>query len=91
MTEKKPADSFLWTPPEKIDENVRRMAWLLFLEWWKASANLAYERKAEGLSAFKKTTIRDCYADCLAAAKIVRAQELQPTVKIEPDVPEDQA
>jgi len=86
MTEEQKPEK-IWTPPEAIDENTRRMAWLMFLEWWKASARIAYERKAEGLPAFEKTTIKDCYADCLAAAKLVRAQEQQTTVRFEPDEP----
>lgn len=85
MTEEKPANSFLWTPPEKIDENVRRMAWLLFLEAWK---NWLRVRGSD--AALPDADIKEMYRCCLVAAKIARKLELQPTVSIE-DVPEDQA
>ena len=66
----------LWTPPEAIDENTRRMAWLLFLEEWKARGRHSIKETGE----WAEIT----YADCLAAAKAVRAQEQQPTVSVKP-------
>jgi hypothetical protein len=70
----------IWTPPEAIDENTRRMAWLLFLEWWK------FNLESPPMEDVAEQT-RNAYNNCLATAKLVRAQEQQTTVKVESDEP----
>ncbi len=75
MTEEQRPEK-IWTPPEQIDENVRRMAWLLFLEEWKARGRHSIKETGE----WAEIT----YADCLVAAKAVRAREQQPTVSVRP-------
>lgn len=60
----------IWTPPETIDANTQRMAWLLFLEWWKACLPGGGPDKK-----ITEKTISSRYRDCLAAAKIVRKLE----------------
>ncbi len=59
----------IWVPPEKLDPNVQRMAWLLFLEWWKV-------RMAEG-PPFEDDMpeVGRNYEAALEAAKIVRELE----------------
>ena len=79
----------IWIPPEAIDENTRRMAWLLFLEWWKTEVPKADLADDPHAALFDEDEVARAYDDCLIAAKIVRAkeQEQQPTVRFEPDEP----
>ena len=67
--EKKPE---IWTPAEKLDANVQRMAWLLFLECWKA--HLAQPELCIG-EGWKPEYIYDI---CLKNAKVVRVLEQAP-------------
>lgn len=60
----------VWTPPEKLDPNVQRMAWLMFLECWKS------ESKDIGVGKFQEW-VEDVYGEALLAAKIIRAKELE--------------
>jgi hypothetical protein len=80
MTEEQKPE--IWTPPETIDENTRRMAWLLFLEVWKGEL-----RDANQFQEWTDKQASNVYVGCLRIAKIVRAQEQQTTVKVEPDEP----
>ncbi len=57
--------SKIWTPTSPLDTNTQRMAWLLFLEEWKASI----ARNGPPL----ETEV--VYDQCLAVAKIVRRLE----------------
>lgn len=65
----KPEKPKIWTPKEKLDDNTKRMAWILFVEWWKAG--LANERINPDM------VVSDAYALCLSTAKIVRKLEEQ--------------
>jgi hypothetical protein len=57
----------LWTPPEKLDANVQRMAWLLFMETWKVMM---------ATPADSGWDTAESYEDCLRSARIVREHEL---------------
>ena len=59
--------SKLWIPAEKLDENVKRMAWLMFLEAWKA-----WIRDHSACDPWKPKAV---YAECLQHAKMVRQME----------------
>ena len=58
----------IWTPPEKLDANVQRMAWLLFLEQWKRHA----------VQGTVMENVEAHYTLALEAAKIVRKMEQAP-------------
>ncbi len=60
----------IWTPPERLDANVQRMAWLLFLESWKESEQNTDE--------WTDQVTRETYSDCLRVAKLVRQMEQAP-------------
>jgi hypothetical protein len=55
----------LYIPQEKLNENVKRMAWLLFLEEWKTS------RGGRESTAELEEWVSLTYSDCLTAAKVV--------------------
>ena len=61
----------IWTPAEKLDANVQRMAWLLFLECWKAHLS----REIEESCPWKPEEV---YGHCLNNAKVVRQLEQAP-------------
>jgi hypothetical protein len=58
--------SQLYIPEAKLDPNVKRMAWLLFLEWWKD------EVRDHGMSlTMKAEKTFTAYEICVSAAKLV--------------------
>lgn len=62
----------IWTPKEKLDPNVQRMAWLLFIECWKQDINkTGYTLDDPPFS------VEHFYHRCLDAAKAVRACEVK--------------
>jgi len=61
--------SKLWIPAEKLDENVKRMAWLLFLEWWKGHFDQI------GLEGTATKVVETAYTVCLETAKVIRQLE----------------
>ncbi len=61
----------IWTPEEKADDNTKRMAWLLFLEVWKADLVL-HECNIERVEV---QDVEKSYAKCFLTAKTVRAIE----------------
>lgn len=60
----------IWIPPETTDSNTQRMAWLLFLEWWKAYLSPTYKANFED-----DWDAAENYRLCLKNAKIVRRME----------------
>lgn len=52
----------LWTPPEKLTSNEGRMAWAMFLKWWK----VALEQASISFSIDQAT---ERYRHCIAVAK----------------------
>lgn len=64
----------IWTPPEHVDQNTQRMAWLLFLETWKAEWHKVIEQPKEALDGHAEFT----YKRCLVVAKVVRRMEQEP-------------
>lgn len=73
----------IWVPPTPLDDNIKRMAWLLFLEIWKAEASEKFTLALQGGRDLSIWAAEE-YSACLAAAKAVRAIETQATVRIEP-------
>lgn len=70
----------LWTPPEKLDGNVQRMAWLMFIEEWKAtplSTQIMDKEGAEQSAVDVSEWAAKIYPLCLAAAKTVRQCEVE--------------
>ena len=63
-------DKKIWVPPTPLDDNVKRMAWLLFLEAWKA-----YLAKHESDTSVQWEP-EQMYGVCLKNAKVVRLLEL---------------
>ncbi len=62
----------IWTPPEKLDANVQRMAWLLFIECWK------HDIGKTGYTLDDPPFIaKHVHQNCLAVAKGVRESELE--------------
>lgn len=59
----------IWTPPEKLDANVQRMAWLMFQDAWKAWV--------AGHGANSEWPVQEVYGTCLKNAKAVRELELE--------------
>lgn len=59
----------IWTPPEKLDANTTRMAWLLFLEAWKDHLPRMFDEKPV------RFIVPEVYDKCLETAKIVRRLE----------------
>lgn len=55
----------IWIPPQALPENVKRMAWYLFLEWWKTQAE-----KGGTLNEASKV-----YQHCVEVAKIINTLE----------------
>lgn len=70
MTEEKKPD--IWTPKEKLDTNVQRMAWLLFQAQWKGYVTAHY--LSADMVAFN---VSDVYANCLRSAKEIRNLEVE--------------
>jgi hypothetical protein len=70
-SEEKPEPVEIWTPPEKLDANVQRMAWLLFMEHWKGWVDI---HGRDNKVSFPTTMI---YEECLTTAKVVREAELK--------------
>jgi hypothetical protein len=58
----------LWTPKEKLDPNVQRMAWLMFIECWKHQLTDPPEEMWDA---------SDAYGICLLNAKVVRGCEVE--------------
>lgn len=56
----------LWTPDQKVPESVRKMAFLFFLEVYKAGVQLAIETGHKG-----NLEVEDAYRQCIAAAKVI--------------------
>ncbi len=65
----------IWTPPEKTDDNTKRMAWLMFLECWKVEMAKPHRRQASPDPMWDTT---QTYNNCLKTAKIVRKLEQAP-------------
>ncbi len=55
----------LYIPEAKLDPNVKRMAWLLFLEWWKDAVRDGGMGKTSG------ETMSTAYRVSLECAKLV--------------------
>jgi hypothetical protein len=69
-SDEKPVE--IWTPDEKVDDNTKRMAWLLFLECWKQDiCKTGYKLDDPPFSP------GTAYEGCLTAAKIIREIELK--------------
>jgi hypothetical protein len=70
----------LWIPTEKLDENVKRMAWLLFLECWKGD---------ESTDQWTEEVTKGTYEDCIRVAKIIRDLNNPKQQEMELDVTPD--
>lgn len=56
----------LYIPEAKLNSNVKRMAWLLFLEWWKDAV------KDKGMeNTMEAEKLGTAYEICVTAAKLV--------------------
>jgi hypothetical protein len=65
-------DLALWTPKEKLDPNVQRMAWLMFQEWFKfqiGTENSVMELMIDDADHVHKR--------CLQLARAVRDSEVE--------------
>ena len=65
----------IWTPPESLDPNTQRMAWLLFLEAWKAWIPYCIDTREHPSGA--KFHAGVTYKTCLETAKTVRQLETE--------------
>ncbi len=59
-------DLELYIPEAKLDPNVKRMAWLLFLEWWKDAV-----RDSGMTLSMKAEKVFTAYEVSVTAAKLV--------------------
>jgi hypothetical protein len=62
----------LWTPDQKVPESVRKMAFLFFLETWKAFVNSEDENsRIESGEAVASFDAEACYRHCIKMARAV--------------------
>lgn len=63
----------LWVPKQPLEPNIQKMAWYLFLEWWKC---YFHDRGDPGsFEGFQSSLIETVYGACIDVAKIARRLE----------------
>jgi len=73
MPPRKPDKSVpLWTPPKKLPERVRNIAFSLFMERWKCSL-------AKGNGYTSPADVKESYKDCIQLAQAIVETEGEPT------------
>lgn len=65
MSEGEVQSTELWTPPEKLNPNVAKMAWAMFLKTWEAHMNGEEGSDDRPIEEWAP----DCYRRCIRVAK----------------------